>query len=366
MKILIYISSLTSGGAEKVATLMANAWCNRYQITLLTDTPQEEDFFSIDPKVTRRSTHFRVNHHNLLQKVASHFLGLKQLREIVKHEAPDVIISHMDLANVRMLLATYGLKIPIIVEDHNNPKLKGMPQPWRLLKPFAYRQASYIVLLTKELLNYYPKSLYRHTKIRFIPNPLNIPKKIPYTHEVTLNHPTFIALGSLTDQKGFDILLHTFAEVVKQRPAWHLTILGEGKLRSHLEALSKELGIDKKVSMPGRVNHPYSVLKEAEVYVMSSRFEGFPVALCEALGVGVPSISFDCPTGPSDIINHTINGLLVDYLNRDKLAEAMIHLADNPALRKQLSHEAKKINETLKIDTIMPQWEALFPTKGCK
>ena len=360
MKILIYISSLTSGGAEKVATLMANYWSRNHDVTLLTDDIPENDFFKTNDNIKRISTYFRIDTKNVPYKILLHIKGLKRLRDIVINEYPDIIISHMDVTNVRMLLATLCLRIPIIVEDHNNPKLKGMPQPWAFLKPFTYRFASKIVLLTRDLLNYYPKKLYDHSKIVFIPNPLNLPKSISDSKEVQVKKPSFIALGSLTKQKGFDILIKAFKDVLKKQSDWNLMILGEGEQRKALEKLIKDLNLSEKVSLPGRVKNPYSILKKADIYVMSSRFEGFPVALCEAMGVGLPCISFDCPTGPADIIQHNKNGLLVEYLNQKQLTEAMVMLASNTELKQRFSREAMKINNTLEIGTIMNKWEELF------
>jgi len=360
MKILLYISSLTSGGAEKVASMMADYWAEKHNIILLTDSFPKDDFFKVNKKVKRVSTGFKVSEKRLFRKLLLHFSGLKHLRTVIRKEDPDVIISHMDVTNVRVLLATMGLNVPVIVEDHNNPEMKGMPQPWKFLKPLTYKYAYNIVLLTKDLLNYYPKNLYDHNKIVFIPNPLNIPVEKSHSNEYILKNPTFIALGSLTDQKGFDILLRVFKKVLKKKPEWHLTILGEGPKRAALEKLSIELGIENNVFMPGRVKNPYSILKEADIYVMSSRYEGFPVALCEAMGVGLPCISFNCPTGPADIIIHNKNGLLIDYLNEEKLANAMADLIENPEIRKKFSKEALKINETLNINNIMHKWNKLI------
>lgn len=365
MKVLIYPASLTAGGAEKVASLMANYWAQKHDVILLTDTPIEEDFFTIDPQVERITTNFSTEGENIVQKIFSHFIGLLKLRRIIKETQPDVIISHMNISNVRILLSSIGLKIPVIVEDHNNPAMASkIPQPWRFLQPLAYnRLATVVVILTKDLIKYYPSSL--KYKIKIIPNPLDIPINIPNSDEVTLSKPTFIAIGSLTRQKGLDYLFQAFELVSKIKPEWHLTILGEGGLRQELTDYAVQLGINDKISMPGRVKHPYSVLKDADIYVMSSRFEGFPVALCEAMGVGLPCISFNCPTGPADIIINNVNGILVEYLNIESLAQAMIDLADNQDTRKQLSDEAIKINHTLSLSVIMSQWETIIRSE-CK
>lgn len=365
MKILIYPASLTAGGAEKVASLMANYWAQKHHVILLTDTPIEEDFFVLDPHIERISINFSTSGEKIVKKILSHLIGLMQLRKVIKKTHPDVIISHMDISNVRILLSSIGLKIPVIIEDHNNPNMAAkLPQPWKFFQLFTYKWlANTIVLLTKDLIQYYPHTLL--PKIKLIPNPLNIPTSIPTSSELILAKPTFIALGSLTKQKGFDYLLKAFAQVTPIKPEWMLTILGEGELRTELMELAIQLEISDKVSLPGRIKNPYSVLKTADIYVMSSRFEGFPVALCEAMGVGLPCISFNCPTGPADIIQNNVNGILVEYLNIEHLAQSMIDLANNPDICKRLSSEAIKINQTLNLSVIMSQWETIIRSE-CK
>ena len=358
MKILIYIGSLKSGGAEKVVSHMANYWAHTHEIVLLTDVSEKEDFFEIHSKVKRISTGFLVSKKNIFIKYFSHLKGLLQLRKIIKDTKPEIIISHLPVANVRMLLSTFNLKIPLIVEDHNNPAFNKIPQPWRILRPIMYMFTNKVVLLTEDLKKHYHKGL--QSKIVIIPNPLNIPRNIINSNEVILKHPTFISTGNFRYIKGYDLLIQAFSHVVKVYPDWYLTLLGDGKERKNLSLLAEKLGVSDKIDMPGRVNNPYTLLKQAEIYVLSSRSEGFPVALCEAMGVGMPCISFDCPTGPSDIINNNHNGLLIEYLNVEKLAEAMIKLVENSNLRERLSKEALKINNDLEISVIMKKWETII------
>lgn len=359
MKILLYISHFSdAGGAEKVVSLMANHWIKEHEVVILSESNPENDFFLVDERVHREVTGLEIQSNSPIRQLKEYTKGLSSVRKVVKKIQPDIIISHIDRANITMLLASFGLGIPVIVEDHNNPELKKLAQPWRSLRTLLYRRSAKVILLTQELLKYYPLSL--HEKVSFIANPLNLPTEISDSNEVTLVGSTFIALGSLSNQKGLDYLLEACAIVFKEKPEWSLTILGEGKLRDNLRKHSEKLGIAKKVHMPGRVNNPYSILKKADIYIMSSRFEGYPVALCEAMAVGLPCISFDCPTGPSDIIDHNINGLLVDYLNVEELAEQMIMLSNNQLLREKFSKESIKINKLLHLDTIMSKWDTVI------
>ena len=360
MKILIFISQLSSGGSEKVASLMANYWSvSKHSVVLLTNTSIDTDFFDINENVKRCSTGFIVSEKGTMSKIKLHLTSLMQLRKIVKEENPDIIISHNATSNVRILIATFGLGIPVIVEDHNNPvKSKNTKQPWKMLRPLVYGTAKHIILLTKDLIPYYPS--YLHRKIIIIPNPLDIPENISNSDEVVLKNPTFISTGNFRYIKGYDLLIEAFALVVKKYPDWHLTILGDGNEREALTLLSEELCITDKVDMPGRVQNPFPALKKADIYVLSSRSEGFPVALCEAMGIGMPCISFNCPTGPSSIIDDQLNGILVEYLNVEALSKAMVMLIEDSVLREKLSSEAIKINESLNIEVIMKQWEALI------
>jgi len=356
MKILLYISQFSSpGGAEKVTALMANHWAEKHEVTLLSSTPINEDFFELKQQVNRKVFGLNMSTKYTFIKLKVYISGVFRLRKMIKKIEPDIIISHIDMSNILMLLAIRGLNIPIIVEDHNNPEMKPLSQPWKFLKSVTYAYADKIILLIPALLSYYEKKF--HNKITYIANPLNISTEINDIAEVKLVKPTFIAVGSLTKQKGLNYLLDAFALVQKEKPDWNLTILGEGVLRKELVEYATSLKILDKVHLPGRVSNPYAILKDADIYVMSSRFEGFPVALCEAMGVGLPCISFDCPTGPSDIINHGSNGLLVEYLNSEALAKAMILLSNNQPMRETLAKEASKINDTLHIDKIMSQWD---------
>ena len=195
MKILIYISKLSSGGAEKVASLMSNYWANKYSVILLTNTSVNTDFYEINDNVKRCSTNLTTPKKNTLIKIKSHITGLWQLRTIVKEESPNVIISHNATSNVRILIATLGLNIPVIVEDHNNPaKSKNTKQPWKMLRPLAYYFAEHIVLLTQDLVQHYPG--YLHRKVVLIPNPLDVPENIPESNEIILKKPTFISTGN--------------------------------------------------------------------------------------------------------------------------------------------------------------------------
>jgi glycosyltransferase involved in cell wall biosynthesis len=155
-----------------------------------------------------------------------------------------------------------------------------------------------------------------------------------------LNAPVLLAAGRLTHQKGFDRLLRAFVPVAAQHPEWTLRICGSGPKRRQLQRLVEELGIAGQVVLRGRVANMARERANASAFVLSSRFEGLPMVLLEAMAAGVPAVAFDCPTGPREVIRHGVNGLLVPDGDEDALAAALLTVIEDVPLRRALGAAA--------------------------
>jgi glycosyltransferase involved in cell wall biosynthesis len=178
--------------------------------------------------------------------------------------------------------------------------------------------------------------------------------------EPDLSTKTILAAGRLVSQKGFDYLIPAFAKVADQHPDWTLKICGKGKLRPELKQMIADLGVKRQVELAGPSMNMGETFSEASIFVLSSRFEGFPLILIEAMSKGLAVVSFDCPTGPADIIDDHENGILVPYKDVDALGEGMRQLMADEELRRKVAASAAVKARDYEIENIGPLWEELF------
>ncbi len=361
MQITLVTSSLTAGGAERVLSIMANYWAEKgHAISFITLDSRDADFYILNPQVRRYALALLHGSNSPWGILRKHTLRLFWIRQAVKKTRPDAVICFMDRMNVATLLATWGLQIPVIISERTDPRLHNIGLLWSLLRRLTYPHAQALVIQTESVRTWAAK-FYSRNPLFVIPNPLTVVTQNPET-EPCLNLPAqfIVAMGRMDKYKGFDLLLNAFAKI--NTGSWELVLIGEGEERSNLRRLSEQLGISSIVHMPGRIKNPDSILHHAEIYVLSSLYEGFPNALLEAMRAGVAVISFDCPSGPAEIIHHGIDGLLVPAQDTHALTQAIKKLMRDEKLRESLGHQALAVRERFSLEKIMAQWQKVIET----
>lgn len=355
MNITLVISSLGSGGAERALVGLANWWCHKHKVTIITylDKP---DFYCLNNKVIR----IRVNQQASI-KALSFFRRLNGLRKAIIKSNPDRVLSFVDRCNVLTLLSTLGLGKKIIVAERTNPEYYNIGKLWSILREIFYSKAYRIIIQTESIRNWALK--YKSDdSVCTIPNAIdNSRLELIMRSDTSVKVKKFefsvLAIGRLSHEKGHDQLLTAFSKIHHLYPKWGVEIVGDGILRNTLELLAEELQLKDKVYFHGNLQNPFNVLRQSDIFVLPSRVEGFPNVLLEALSAGKPCISFNCPSGPSDLISHKNNGLLVNPNDINAMAEAMQFLIDHPEVREEFSKQANNIIQRFNEVEIMALWD---------
>jgi len=359
MRLTLIISSLRAGGAERVMTAIANYWAaNNWEITILTlDDGTCPPFFKLHPHISHQPLKIAGDAKSVLGGLRNNLRRINVLRRAVAETKPECVVSFTDQTNVLTLIATKSLNIPTVVEEHIDVASNPLPAIWRLMRRVVYRRAAKIVVLTDRARIGLAPALQSRAVV--ISNPVQAPEVREFPRSSRTSR-TIVSIGRLVHQKGFDILLRAFAINSPHHPEWNLTIIGEGPLRAELESLINSLGLEGRVKLLGQVINVDDYLGHADLFVLASRFEGFPMALCEALAIGLPVVAMDCPTGPREIIRDGIDGVLVPNEDVDALAAAMDRLMKDLGERQRLACRGPEIIERFGVQRVMPMWDELL------
>ena len=183
---------------------------------------------------------------------------------------------------------------------------------------------------------------------------------LPGWAEPIYQKPVVIAVGRMENQKAFDVLIRSHAQMRAAGVDHHLLILGEGSLQGELEALVKSLGVESSVFMPGFAPNPHALMRRAAAFALSSRFEGLPMVLLEALALGCPVVSTDCPSGPAEVLEHGKHGVMVPVDDPQALAGALGRVIQDDVYRQDLAVRARKRAEELSAERALSAWESLL------
>jgi glycosyltransferase involved in cell wall biosynthesis len=363
--VVLVIGSLDCGGAERVLADMANYWAERgWRVTLATwSSPDTRDFYALSANITRvwlRVSERRGSKIDTFRSLAGQVV---KLRRLLRRAKPDAVLSFIDVSNILTLLAALGLGVRVVISERTQPALNDtISRPWKLARRLCYRWAEQVVAQTRDAAVWIERRC--NTAVQVIPNFL---RALP--QPVATRESLIIAVGRLSKEKAFDILLEAFARVRAQFPDWHLCIIGAGPEQRALADQVRQLDLEARVKLVGQVQDVEAWMARSALMVHPSRREGFPNAVLEAMGMGVAVICADCRSGPSELIEDGVSGRLVPVDDLESLTLAMSQLMADLELRERLGKEATKVRQEYAQAVIMKRWEACLlplPTRQLK
>lgn len=358
MKISFVIHSLDGGGAERVMAGLASRLQQKgHEGTLITLDDGRHDRHDVDPGVARVPLNVMRPSRHKWQAVTSNLSRMRRLRRAITDSQPDVVLSFCDATNALTLLATRGLSVPIVVSERSDPAQQALAWPWSSLRPRLYRSAAKVVALTPTS----AQALVRWCREEpvVIPSAVDNPPHQSPDSERLSEKKVLLGVGRLEHEKGFDRLIKAFVRLAPQFQEWHLRIVGEGSQRGRLQRLIDEADLKERIELPGWQRPIWPAYANADLFVLPSRYEGFPSALLEAMAAGLAVVAVDCESGPRAIIRSDIDGVLVD--NKDEALEIGIQtcLAD-ARLRCRLGDAAKAVTERFGWTAMVDAYERVL------
>ena len=361
---LLLVPSLKAGGAERVASVLANHWAaSGCVVTLATFEEARHDAYALHPGVDRVVIAPGVRKDGGLGASARAVRRILALRALLRERQPGAAVGFMPPANVTLALAGIGLPGLVIGSERSHPPAVPIGAPREWIRAHAYRYLDAVVAQSRES----DAWMRQHTRARefaVLRNPVlwPMPKSEPLSDPAAALTPgrrVLLMAGRLSPEKQVDKGIAAFAELAGRFPLWDLVAVGEGPSRSALEHEARAAGLGDRVKFVGRVGNIGDWYARADLYLMTSRFEGMPNTLAEALAHGVPAISFDCDTGPRDLIRPEVDGLLVAQDDMAGLASALARAMADAGLRARWASRAGEIRERLSVARVAAQWEAL-------
>ncbi len=350
MKIDFLVNSLVPGGAERVLVLLANYFNKKgHDVSIITFN--EPEVWKPDESISR----IRLHHGS----IKNHILrSIKNLTQYYYHKEnrPDVLISFMIQTNLIGIIVSKFYRIKIISSEHNN-HLKETDIVGRFTRNYAYKFSNALTVLTNFDKNFYEK---RKINVEVMPNPCAFDV---YNETERNRDKVILAVGALNryHHKGFDNLLSLIGPVLNKNPDWKLKLVGGGEEGTKiLKDLAAKNNISDKVIFEGFSKKVSEIMRDSEIYIMTSRWEGLPMVLIEAMSQGMACISYDCISGPSEIITHNVNGILVENQNSELMSKELDQLIKNPEKRIDFAKQGIKSLDNFKIEKIYNKYLDIF------
>lgn len=354
MKVLLYISILSGGGAERVMCQLANGLSENHEVILVA-AYQTDNEYSVSTKVEKIYIDDSVDNKHSFRQIA-------RLRKLINQRHPDVCLSFMPAPNYKLLLAAIGTNTKTIISVRWDPVREYSSGINSILYKMLYPLADGVVFQTKRAQSWFEERIRR--KSRVIMNPV----ALAFFEKKRVSGDYWVATGRLAEEKNYSLMIRAFSELVKEFPLEKLRIYGEGSLEPKIKQEVRDLNLDNNILFMGRVNDIPTVLSRAKCFLLTSDYEGMPNGLLEAFTMGVPCIASNCPCGgPAEIIDDKVDGFLFPVGDSVSLVECMkTIIADDQNKSKCMAeHAMKKARCKFNPNTVIAEWEG-FLLDMCK
>jgi len=358
VKHIVFLAlTLTRGGAERVIVNLCNeALSEKYRVSIVTCMNKPVGY-ELKPGIEHICIEKTSDIH--YKNLGERFLKRRALlKQVLKECKPDVLLCFLPEPNFLALSLKKQFHFPMIISVRNDPVKEYKNPVYQAIMRVLYPKADGYVFQTKQAMEYFSFSKGIMDKACVIPNPL-AKEFVHYKRIAEIDRRKIIVnVGKLSSQKNQLFLVQAFAKIADKIPEYQLHIYGEGDKRSELEALLQELDLQDRVILKGNVSGLAKQIEDAALFVLSSDYEGMPNALMEAMAMGIPSISTDCPCGgPDFLIQNGENGVLVPVGDVECLANTMEKLLQDREMADMLGCNAVKIADVLHPDVVHENWK---------
>lgn len=358
---------MSSGGAERVAATLCSALVARgdYVALIPTFSGGGVPFYPLHERVeliylAERAGPVQGGNKRYWKRIGS-------LRQIIADKQPDVVVSFLPNVNIAAIVATAFSKIPCIVCERSDPRMQAVSWVWRLACKLLYRTADRLTVQTRAVAESIGQVYGGLKDVAVVPNPLPQGVLAWQARQVSRERRTLLSLGRLSEEKRVNRIIDAFSQLAPGFPDWDLHVYGDGPLKHELAAQIATLGLQERVRLMGRTDEPWRVMASSDAFVMASRYEGFPNALLEAMGIGLPCVTTDCPSGPREISRDGVDALLVPNDDDAGLRDALAQLMGNETLRKDLGQRARaSVVARYSLDAVLRTWDEIFASVGVR
>lgn len=344
--LLISCGALMAGGAERVISILSHPFAEHYDKVTILEWIEAKQFYKTAPNVEIVCIEKECESKSLLRK-------MMWLRDFVKKEKPDLILSFLYPWSLRLISSLLFTKSKIVVAERQDPRMVRGGLFTKFFRDLLYIKARGILVQTNENIQYYPYWLRKKTSAIY--NPIMMDKEMVGSAIRAKKENTICSVGRLSPEKNQILLIEAFAILHREHPEYRLLLYGDGITKPFIEKKVQELELEESVLLLGNVKDVFTKIQSSKLFVLPSKYEGMPNALMEAMCLGLPCISTKV-SGSTELIMDGVNGLLVDVDNTRQMADAMERIISDITLSDNLSRQASNLYEITKIEVISKQW----------